>query len=297
MNSNIGLKLRTDWSHPTTEGRELALKHRLARLKPLAVAALRPIPLRGLSLVEEVVAESQGKGWGAATAPLEARAIARLLDRCGVSVPVILDVGANRGDWSASVLKECPLAHIYAFEPSPAGFEQLSNRFQSDRRVTPCNLALGSQSTQAELWTNAPGSGLASFYRRDLRHVQEELALVESVQITTLRKWIDDLQLPHPNVLKLDVEGYEMQVLSGADGLIDSLSIVQFEFGGADIDARLFWRDFFYWFTDRGFDLWRLTPRGLSRIPRYRESDETFRTTNFFATRSTGELLPPRIAL
>jgi hypothetical protein len=85
--------------------------------------------------------------------------------------------------------------------------------------------------------------------------------------------------------MKLDVEGNELAVLRGAEQVLGSVTVVQFEFGGAQIDQRLYLADYCRFFTTRGFDLARLTPSGLTRLKTYEEADEVFRTTNFYAVR------------
>ena len=60
---------------------------------------------------------------------------------------------------------------------------------------------------------------------------------------------------------------------------------MQFEFGGCNIDSWTHFQDFYYFFRDAGFRLYRLGPKGLDLIERYSELDEAFTTTNYFAQR------------
>jgi hypothetical protein len=62
---------------------------------------------------------------------------------------------------------------------------------------------------------------------------------------------------------------------------------ILFEFGGCNIDSRSYFQDFYYFLRNFGFtQLFRLAPSGyLVPIPKYREIDEQFRTTNFVAIR------------
>ncbi len=76
-----------------------------------------------------------------------------------------------------------------------------------------------------------------------------------------------------------------MAALQGFGGALSVVRAVQFEFGGANIDTRTYFRDFWYLFTEAGFDLFRITPFGPQRLGRYRERDEFFSTTNYVAVR------------
>lgn len=74
-----------------------------------------------------------------------------------------------------------------------------------------------------------------------------------------------------------------MAALQGFGEAIRHTRVVQFEFGGCNIDTRTYSRDFWYFFRQRGFRLYRLTPFGLFGIDTYDERLENFTTTNYVA--------------
>ena len=195
-----------------------------------------------------------------------------------------VDVGANVGNWAAALLECDAQARVYCFEPSQHAFEQLQRRFRDDPRVSPINAGLSDREGAATLWADAPGSGLGSLSRRRLDHFGIGFDHHEVVDMVSLDAWSREATVK-PNLLKMDVEGHEMSVLAGASTALDTVEVVQFEFGGCNIDSRTYFQDFFYFFTAKGFRLWRLGPKGLSQVPRYTEVDEAFTTTNYFAQR------------
>ena len=83
--------------------------------------------------------------------------------------------------------------------------------------------------------------------------------------------------------VKIDVEGHELDVLEGFGNLIQRVRLIQFEFGGCNIDTRTFFQDFWYYFTEKEFLIFRITPRGPLLIKNYSEKDEIFLTTNYIA--------------
>lgn len=79
----------------------------------------------------------------------------------------------------------------------------------------------------------------------------------------------------------MDIEGHELKALIGFGRSIHSIKVIQFEFGGCNIDSRTFFQDFYYFFKNQNFDLFRITPLGLFSVRDYRERDEYFTTTNY----------------
>ncbi len=83
----------------------------------------------------------------------------------------------------------------------------------------------------------------------------------------------------------MDVEGHEFDLLLGAVETIKSVQLVQFEFGGSNIDTRTFFQDFWYFFQELDFEIYRLGPARSFLIRSYSERDESFRATNYVAVR------------
>lgn len=202
----------------------------------------------------------------------------------------VLDVGANRGQFLRLMLKglEGVPALFHVFEPSRHAFQLLSSEFGCISNVQLNNFGLGKQREERELYYDQIGSGLASLSRRRLDHFGLEFNLSESVQIETLDSYCRSQQIERLDLLKLDVEGYELSVLEGGAGTFCSnrVQMLTFEFGGANIDSRTYFQDFWYLLRDYGMrNIFRITPSGhLVRIREYRESDEQFRTTNFLVS-------------
>jgi len=68
--------------------------------------------------------------------------------------------------------------------------------------------------------------------------------------------------------------------------MIDSGAIdyIQFEFGGCDIDERIFFQDFWY-ILNKKYKIYRVLKNGLYPINKYREIYEVFLNTNYLAKR------------
>jgi FkbM family methyltransferase len=254
--------------------------------KYIARKILERVPLSILEKIEDVIQKQLGKGSGAWTTRAEAKAIADFTKNLKLSEVVAIDAGANLGNWSAELLESLPEARIFAFEPSKIAFEKLHDRFSSDERVTCVNLALGKEGKTSTLYADEGGSGLGSLTKRRLDHYAIDFVHSELVEVCSLDSWVANQKLTtQPKILKMDVEGHEFELLLGAVETLKSVQLIQFEFGGSNIDTRTFFQDFWYFFQELGFEIYRLGPARSFLIRAYSERDESFRATNYVAVR------------
>lgn len=255
-------------------------------LKSLADSLIMRIPQSTLLKIEEKSQFFQGKGWGAATTDEEVEAISLLLNREGITDFFAFDVGANIGNWTNSFIEKFPGCRVVAFEPGATAYKAISTRFQDLPNIDCENLGLSDQNAEVILFSDVDASGLSSLHERRLEHFSISFDTKEMIRVVTLDSWIEaNKEKANPTILKLDVEGHELSVLVGAQKTLEQIKIVQFEFGGGNIDSKSYFQDFWYFFTDLDFDLYRLTPRGPILVTKYSEMLEVFRPTNYFAVR------------
>jgi FkbM family methyltransferase len=108
------------------------------------------------------------------------------------------------------------------------------------------NCALGSRRGRARLFYDRPASGLASLTRRNLDHLGLAFSESEEVDVDTVDHYCSARRVEYIDLLKLDIEGHELDALHGAAGMVGSgrVGLVTFEFGGCNIDTRTYFRDF-----------------------------------------------------
>lgn len=232
----------------------------------------------------------QGIGSGTSVGDSGEEIVFRRLLRNNPDSLCVFDVGANKGQFLE--LTQLSIGSreivIHCFEPSKVAFSELSRVANNDIRVTLNNRALGRVKGEAHLFYDEDASGLASLSKRNLDHIGVEFGQSEIVNVDTLDSYCQSTGITHIDLLKIDVEGHELDVLIGAESMFvrGSIDMVQFEFGGANIDTRTFFRDFYLYFKRFNMDVYRITPSGFFvPIVSYSEQHEQFRTTNFLCMR------------
>jgi FkbM family methyltransferase len=233
----------------------------------------------------------KGMNFGGGTSPKysgEEYAAEFAIETLGKKQLVVFDVGGNKGDYTKMWLdlgrqKALNLA-VKVFEPSSSALIELERIFSQNNKVKIIGSAIGEQDGQAVLYADHPGSGLGSLAKRDLKHVQIEMTSQEKVGVRSLDSFCSEQQIEEVDFLKLDVEGFELLALKGAKNLIDKgkINFIQFEFGGTDIDTRVFFKDFFQMLHPR-YNVYRILKNGLWQIKEYSELEEVFLTTNYLA--------------
>ena len=160
----------------------------------------------------------------------EAR-LAKLLASKGVTV--VLDVGANVGQYALALRRGGYPGRIVSFEPLKAAFLELSELAEHDPQWECRRLALGSTegSAQINVSANLYSSSLLQAKERYLRTDSTAACIgTESVPLTMLDSiWTEVVRSEDHPYLKLDVQGFEMEILRGAKDSLDGVTGVQAE--------------------------------------------------------------------
>jgi len=198
---------------------------------------------------------------------------------------ILFDIGANIGNYSLLVANLFPSSTIYSFEPSKATFDLLEDNTKLNLQINCVQIAFGENTKQADLYSDQTGSGLASLFNRDLSEFGIKFSKCEVVEVQRLDDWVVNNNVT-PDYIKIDVEGSELSVLKGGLNTLLNVKAVQFEFGGTAIDAKTYFKDYWNFFTQLNFSLYRYTPIGLLKIENYSEKEELFEFMNYVAVPS-----------
>lgn len=195
---------------------------------------------------------------------------------------VVLDVGANRGEWTGAALELMPTAHVHAFEPIPEVSRDLRRDYSDHPRVTLNEVALtASGASMLTMWSSGRGDRMSSA-------VPSAWTDVHALSVTSDSgdHYLEAQGIDHVDLLKVDVEGHEMSVLTGVELSLarSRIDVVQFEFTLWAAVARTWLADYYELFEPQGFAVGKLMPRRVT-WKAYAPEDERFFRCNYVAVR------------
>ena len=154
------------------------------------------------------------------------------------TISTIFDVGANVGQSYRTFRRHFPTSYIHCFEPVRSTFDLLQRAVAGDINVRAEQLAFGAAPGEKviRLFENAPG---LNSLREDLRSKHSEAAR-EVVKIETIDRYRAEHGIGAIDLLKIDTEGFELDVLVGAQDALSegAVATVLAEVGFDDRNGR-----------------------------------------------------------
>ena len=147
-------------------------------------------------------------------------------------IRTVLDVGANIGQFTLVVRHVLPSARVIAFEPLAAECERFASVHAGDSKVRLVRAALGPE--RATVAMHVAGARDSSSLL-PITEAQSQLfpgtseTHRESVQVLPLVEAVSDEELAGPLLLKIDVQGFELQVLEACAAVLDRVEFVYVE--------------------------------------------------------------------
>ena len=234
-----------------------------------------------LEFLEKGLAFFQGKGYGEASIKQEVKLA---LQKTNKHPKLVIDIGGNVGNYTKNLRMRNLDSEIHIFEPSKANLLKLKIAFENDPLVIVNHCGISNVECDSILFSDEEGSGFGSLTKRRLDHFGIEFNVSEAIRLIRFDDyWRDKLNSRSIDLVKLDIEGHELEALESFGPALLVTKVIQFEFGGCNIDTKTYFQDFWYFFKENKFDLYRITPFGLNPIRKYSEIDECFRTTNYIA--------------
>ena len=191
--------------------------------------------------------------------------------------PVIFDVGAHKGESIKFFKNIFRSAEVFSFEPSPENFRELE-LVANDFGTKALNVAIGEVSDDV------------TFYQQDLSHLggllpinsnsKDSLGYAEkatndeiTVSCLTLNDVVNDFEIHSIDILKVDVQGFEVGVLNGGNDALLRTKLVMIEISLYDFydESKGTWFDVNRIMGELGFELFDIAK--VSKNPKNLRTD------------------------
>jgi len=147
-------------------------------------------------------------------------------------VDTFIDIGANRGQFALAAIHVFPDSTIFSFEPLPDARRGLDSLFESIDAVNTYEVAIGNEGKEEviNISKKEDSSSLLEITEKQSEIFPgTEKAGSARVQVKRLSDCISSDDLGSKSFLKIDVQGYELEVLLGASELLSRLSYIYVE--------------------------------------------------------------------
>jgi FkbM family methyltransferase len=169
----------------------------------------------------------------------------------------VVDIGANRGQFALVARSSFPGATIISFEPLSAPASLFRRVFSGDDSVKMHELAIGPESTNTTMHVSGRDDSSSLL---PISSLQEEMFPGTSevdtadVRVAPLDAVIVAEDLVGPSLLKLDVQGFELEALRGCEPLLTEFQWVYCECSFVELySGQRLAADIIEWLSDRGF--------------------------------------------
>ncbi len=156
-----------------------------------------------------------------------------------LSLQVVFDVGANVGQSRSYFRFHLPHCRIFSFEPVQASFTQLKQSAGTDMNCVLEHLALGDKAGEKTIRLFDADMAVLNSLRDDVMNKAAN-AREETIRIDTLDHYCSVHNIQKIDLLKIDTEGFEINVLKGAEEMLQrgDISFVYCEVGFQKTNKR-----------------------------------------------------------
>ncbi len=171
----------------------------------------------------------------------------------------VVDIGANKGQFALVSRRYFPNAKIVSFEPLKEPAKKFLKVFSQDKNVELHQVAIGPESRITKINVSAvdDSSSLLS-----ISELQNEIfpgtAKIDSqeIKVAPLSDFIKESEIQSPALLKIDVQGYELESLKGCEDLLNKFQYVYVECSFVELyEGQSFAQDVIIFLDQHGFVL------------------------------------------
>lgn len=192
---------------------------------------------------------------------------------------VIFDIGANVGDWSKFIIEEYKDMdyQLYMFEPSISAYNKMIQNIQPSKNIKQYKVGFGDKAETIKIYFNNEAQGSAGAFFEDAQYS-------EDIEVETVDNFCKTNSIDSITFLKMDVQGYEYNILLGAKEMLKNgkIECIQFETDEPNVENRIFFKDFWK-LLHEDYTLYHSLYNGLVEIEEYHYSLENYHCMNYLA--------------
>lgn len=198
---------------------------------------------------------------------------------------VIIDGGANVGDYSLLVHQIIPDCKIYSFEPVESTFQKLMENKKDHSNIIPIKKGLFKENCSSEINFYISDEHSSLYDIPGLPYGSDHKQIIDLVRGDD---FIKENKLDRIDLLKLDIEGAEYDALIGFEDGIKSgkIKAIQFEYGYINISTKRLLIDFYIFFEANDFVVGKIFPKKVE-FREYNYIYEDFIGPNFIAVKKS----------
>ncbi len=161
--------------------------------------------------------------------------------------PKIFDIGSDKGLFIEKFKNIFESCFIYSFEPNIETFAKLKKKYRSDNKIIINNFGCSDKKSKKKFYISNV-SGISSFFKISTKtdyysrkasnnNLDTLLKKTTHVETNTIDNFCKINDIKHIDILKIDTEGYEEKVISGAKRMLKNqkVDIIQIELTHSDI--------------------------------------------------------------
>lgn len=176
----------------------------------------------------------------------------------GFNANVIYDVGANKGLWTSKCLEFFPYSNYYLFEPQINLANEIKSKYSNNNNIQVFPFGVGNKNEEL-LFTIADRDDSCSFTIEESKAKELGFKQIKS-KIICLDSFISENNLKNPDLLKIDAEGFDLEVLEGAVSTIQNhVEVILIEVGIMNMHIKNDALTVMNKMNDLGFKLFEIT--------------------------------------